>query len=505
MYAFDVAGAAAVGVAGLVRLLPGAIASPFAGLAGDRFPRRSVLIATGLATAAALCGCAAAAALDAPPAVVFALAALASVAVSPFVPAESALHPIVARTPQELAAANVAHGTMDSLGFLLGAVAAGGLLAATEPAIAFGVQAAVIAATVPVVLGVRRDERPAYAAEASAEGVLRQTALGFRALFGDPRLRVAGATLTVLLFFAGAADVLVVLLALDQLGLGQGSVGYLTAAWGIGSLAGGVALAVRLDRARLATVLAAGCATVGLAAALPAAWPVPVAAYAGWLGIGVGYVLAEVPARTLLQRFGSDETLGRVFGSLESARLAAMGLGSITTPAVVALLGIRGALLPLAALLPLFAALRWASLRAFEQAAPVDEAAYALLRGNEIFAPLPVATLERLTHDLVAIDAEPGERIIGEGESGDRFYLVQDGEVEVHERDALRRTEGPGEGFGEIALLRDVPRTATVIATRPTRLLALDRDHFLTAVTAHARSRLAADQIAASRLGPDDG
>jgi len=212
-----------------------------------------------------------------------------------------------------------------------------------------------------------------------------------------------------------------------------------------------------------------------------------------------------VTARTLLQRLGTDEVLTRVLGSLETSRLAAMAVGSIAASALVALLGTRGALLALGAILPLFAVLRWAPLRAFEMGAPVAERPYAVLRANPIFAPLPVATLERLSHDVVALRVDAGEQIITQGHHGYRFYLIEDGEVEIFENRVLCRTEGPGESFGEIALLRDVPRTATVRANCPTRLLALDREHFLSAVTGHVRSRTVADTIIDSRLAGAPG
>jgi len=505
VYAFDVAGPAAVGIAALVRLLPGALASPFAGLLGDRHSRRGVLTASTMATAAVLGAAAAATMLDAPPAVVFGLAGAFTVASTPYVPAEGALYPQVSRTPQELSGANVVHGVMDSAGFLVGSTLTGVLLAATTPQVVFGLAAIIAALTALVLAGVRPDDRPKYHEAHELYSVMSQTALGVRALLGNPGLRLVGAALVVLAFFEGTADVLVVVLALDLLDIGEGGVGYLNAAWGIGALAGSAVLAVMLDRGKLASGLVVGSVIAGVAAALPGAWPVALAGYAGWLAIGVGFTTIEVTARTLLQRLGTNEVLARVLGSLETSRLAAMAVGSIAASALVALLGTRGALLALGAILPLFAVLRWAPLRAFEMGAPVAEGPYALLRANPIFTPLPVATLERLSHDVVALRVDADEQIITQGEHGDRFYLIEDGEVEIFENRVLRRTDGPGESFGEIALLRDVPRTATVRANRPTRLLALDREHFVSAVTGHTRSRTVADLMIDSRLASVPG
>jgi MFS family permease len=499
VYGFEFGGAVAVGFVALVRLMPGAFASPFAGLIGDRFPRRTILLASGLAMTAILAAASAAATANSASAVVVALAGAFTVASSGYVPAEAAMLPALARTPQELSAANVTHSAMENLGFLTAALLTGVLLNRTSPDVVFGVAAAVALLTTIGLAGIGRDERPSYVQDGEISGVLRQTALGFRTLMEHPGLRMLAATLVVLVFFEGTIEVLVVIMALDLLGLSQGAVGYLNAATGVGALIGGAGLALLLDRGRLAVALAAGSLVVGLATALPGAWPVPVAGYLGWLGIGIGFTFVEVAAKTLLQRLGSDETLGRVVGSLEASRLAAMAIGSISAAAMVELLGTRGALLALAALLPAFVILFWTRLRRFEVGAPVAENHFGLLRGNSIFSPLPVATLERISLDLTPVIAAAGEEVITQGDPGHRFYLIEEGEVEVFEDGVFRRTEGRGESFGEIALLRDVPRTATVRTTVETRLLALERDQFITAVTGHRRSSQQAHSVVDSR------
>src|SRR5215213_2838103 len=442
VYGFEVGGAVAVGVVALVRLLPGALASPFAGLLGDRFPRRDVLIGSGLAVTLVLAGASAAAAIDSEAWVVAILAGAFTATISGYVPAESALLPVLARSPQELSAANVTHSAMDNIGFLAAALTSGILLHSAGPATVFGVGAAVALITTAGLTLIERDERPSYAADgANPAGLWHRSVLGFRTLLAESELRLLGALLVVVVFFEGTADVLLVILALDLLHLDHGSVGYLNAAWGIGALLGGATLTVMLGRGRLAVGLALGSAILGLATALPAIWTVAVAAYAGWLAIGLGYTVAEVAAKTLLQRLGSDETLGRVIGSLESARLAAMALGSISAALFFEVLGIEGALLLLAALLPAFLALTWTRLRAFEVGAPVAEEQFQLLRGNSIFSPLPVATLERISHDLVPVRVSPGEEVITQGEAGDRFYLIEEGQVEVFEDGRFRRNE----------------------------------------------------------------
>ncbi|HSD24247.1 MAG TPA: cyclic nucleotide-binding domain-containing protein, partial [Solirubrobacterales bacterium] len=345
----------------------------------------------------------------------------------------------------------------------------------------------------------RRDARPAYVTETSGK-VLPEMAKGVGVLAAAPALRLVSIALTLLVFVEGAADVLAVIIALDLLDLGNGAVGWLNAAWGLGALAGSAALALLLNRGQLAAGLALGCLLAGASLVLPGLWVVAVAGYLAYLGMGAGYTFVEVAGRTMLQRLGADETLARTLGVLETSRFAAMALGSIVVPALIALFGVRGAVIVVGAILPLFAVARWSALRALEIGAPAEEERFRLLRDHPIFAPLPMEMLERLSHDLIPIAPSPGEEIVTQGEPGKRFYLIAAGEVEVHIDGALRHAHGAGECFGEIALLNDVPRTATVIALQGCRLLALERRHFVGAVTGHLRSDEAATAVAEERL-----
>ncbi|HEY8083010.1 MAG TPA: MFS transporter [Solirubrobacterales bacterium] len=505
VYGFDAHGAAGVGIVALVRFLPAAIVSPLVGLLIDRFPRRSVMLASAVATAVILCAATAATALDAPTAVVFVFPALFAIASCGYAPAHAALTPTLVETPQQLSASNVTHSMMENLGFIVAALLAGVLLGLTSPAFVIGVAAGAGLLVCLLVHRVHSDRRPDYVAEEDeVAGAFREVTLGARALAFHPALRLSAATMILLFLFEGFADVMVVVMALELLHLGQGSVGFLNATWGIGAVIGAMALAMLFDRGRLVPAIAGGSLLIGLATMLPGISPHPPAAYVGWLGIGIGFVFVEVAAKTLMQRLGSDETLGRVIGSLESGRQAAMALGSIGAVLLVELLHVRGALIALGALLPVFVMLGWTRLRAYEVGAPVAEEHYRLLRGNSIFAPLPLATLERLSHDLAPLEVPAGEDVIVQGEIGDRFFLIEEGQVEVFEDEAFRRNEGPGESFGEIALLHDVPRTATVRTTVDTQLLALDRDQFLLAVTGHRRSHQLARAVVDERWPAED-
>jgi MFS family permease len=496
VYGFEAHGAVGVGLVAVIRLLPGAIAAPFAGAFADRNPRRIMMFRSAAGMAAALVGVTIAAAAGAPAVVVFVFPALYAIAAAGYGPAESALSPVLARTPRELSAGNVTHSALETSGFFLAALLTGILLHSTSTALVFGIAAAATLAAAAMLSTVTPDRRPQYEPDQDEiAGVMREIRSGLEGLREHPGVRLATLAMVVLVFFEGFAEVIVVVLALHQLHLSEGAVGFLNASWGLGALIGGAGLALLIDRSRLVIAIAAGSLLLAVGAFIPAAWPVAVAAYLGWTVLGTGYNVSEVAAKTLLQRLASDETLGRVLSAMESGRLAAMALGSVIATVLLELLDVRIALVALGAVVPLFMLFCWSRLRAYEVGAPVAEEHYRLLRECSIFAPLPIATLERLSQDLVPIEAPAGERVIVQGETGDRFYLIESGQVEVFENDRFRRNEGPGESFGEIALLRDVPRTATVQTTEPSRLLVLERDQFLGAVTGHRRSSKVAGSV----------
>lgn len=504
VYGFDAHGAAGVGIVALVRFLPAAVVSPLVGLLIDRFPRRSVMLGSAVASTLVLAGATAAAALGAPTGVVFAFPALFAVAICGYGPAHSALTPTLVETPGQLSASNVSHSVMENLGALVAALVAGLLLGPTSPAFVIGVAAAAALLACLLVAGVRRDRRPEYAAEEDeVASAFREVTRGARALFFHPALRLSSATMVLLFLFEGFIEVMVVVMALEMLHLEEGAVGFLNATGGVGAVVGALALAMLFDRGRLVAAIAGGSLLIGLATMLPGLAPHSATAYAGVLGIGIGFVFVEVADKTLMQRLGSDETFGRVIGALEAGRQAALALGSVGAVLLVELLHPEGALIAVGAVLPLFVLASWARLRAHEIGAPVEEDHYRLLRGNSIFAPLPLATLERLSHDLQPVEFPAGKDVIVQGEVGDRFYLIDAGQVEVFEDGVFRRNEGPGECFGEIALLHDVPRTATVRTTEDTRLLALDRDRFLLAVTGHRRSHQLAHRVVDERWPGD--
>ncbi|MFL5826334.1 MAG: cyclic nucleotide-binding domain-containing protein, partial [Thermoleophilaceae bacterium] len=216
--------------------------------------------------------------------------------------------------------------------------------------------------------------------------------------------------------------------------------------------------------------------------------------------VGVGNTLVDVAGITMLQRAVDDKVLARVMGVLETSLITTIGLGAALAPLLVHLLGARGALIATGAVLPVATAIAWPRLRMLERIGGPPIELVELLRSARLFAPLPEATIEHLARRLVRVEQQPGEVVIRQGEPGDRYYLIQSGELDADVDGQHARRMGPGAGFGEIALLRDVPRTATVTAVTECVLYALERDEFIPAVTGSAPATAEADALASARL-----
>jgi hypothetical protein len=499
VYAYDVGGAFAVGLIGMLRTLPGAPVAPLLALVADRLPRRSVLLTTNTLRTVTMAGIAVAIHADAAIGVVYALTALLAMVGPAYKPAQAAMFPLLARTPSELSSANVAASMLVNLGFLVGSAAAGVLLTITSAASVLGGMAAMFAISLAPLARITLDRRPPAAPDARPG---REALEGFRLVGRHADVRELVSVLSALTLVEGAIDALVVVAALSFLDLGESGAGYLWAAWGVGAILGGAVALGLLSRHRLTLGLTAGSAALGGAIALTGIVSAAALAGAALAGAGGGYVLVEITANTLLQRLAADHIIARVFGVVETLYLISVGLGSAAAGLLVDALGAREALVSVGALMPLVILLRRSQLSRLEAGAPVPGREYGLLRGNRIFAPLPVATTERLARNLVEVRPRDGSEVIRQGDAGDRYYVIVEGELDAFEDGVYQRTMGPGDGFGEIALLRDIPRTATVRARAGAVLLALERQPFLEAVTGLPHSERAADALAEERLGP---
>ena len=497
VYAYEQGGATAVGVVGLVRMLPAAVAAPFMSTLADRYPRERIMLVSDVSRLFAMAAAAGVALSEGAPALVYALGSFEAIMRTAFQPAQSAITPTLARTPQELTASNVTASTIESVGVFIGPALGGLLLAATSPGVVFAATAATYLWSALLVARIRAERPEVVAAE---KNLARQALEGFRVIAEDSKLRLLIGLFAAQTLVAGALNVLIVVTALDLLDLGNAGVGYLNSAIGVGGLLGALAAAALVGRRNLASPFGIGIVLWGIPIALIGLWPEPLPALLLLGLLGVGNTVVDVAGLTLLQRAVPDEILARVFGVLESLAVATIGLGAILAPLLVAVFGARPAMVITGALLPLVTALFWRRLTAIDSGSDPAEQ-LGLLRSLPLFHPLPPATVEPLAANLVPVRVVAGEDVFRQGDSGDRFYIVESGEVVVSVDGKPVNRLGRGGYFGEIALLRDVPRTATVTAEQDTNLLALERDEFIAAVTGYAPSTEVADAVIASRVG----
>jgi len=496
VYAYDEGGAPAVGLVALIRLVPAALAAPLTASLVDRFPRVTVMIVSDLARFALMLVAAAVIAADGPAPAVYLTVAVSQVVGTVFRPAKAALLPGLARTPAELTAANVASSTIESVGTFLGPAFGGLLLAVSTPQLVFAVNGLTFLWSAALVVGLRRFEMPREpSTSVDAADAERAVLAGIATIVREPTLRTLVGLYGAQTLVAGALNVLVVVTAFELLDLEAAGVGLLYAAIGVGGLIGGFVALVLAGGGRLARDFAIGLALFGLPLVLIGGAPGTVLAVVALGVLGIGNSIVDVNAVTIMQRAVPDAVLGRALGALDGLLLASLGLGALLAPGLIALVGAKAALVAVGLVLPALALLTRPRLRALDRATAAPEAT-SLLRRVPMLAALPEPVLERLAREAIDAPFRAGTPILREGEAGDRFYVVRAGTVEI-----LGRRFGPGTGFGEIALLRDVSRTATALAVTDVELVALARGPFVAAVTGHAPAAAAADTVVAARLG----
>lgn len=503
IYAYRHDGATGVGLFGLVRMGAASIAIPLGGILVDRYPRQRVLATSYLVRAGALAATAAAVANGSRVALVFGVAAIAAVGAAPVRPATLALVPLLARTPEELVAANVASSSFEGLGTFLGPIAGGlltvGASAATAVLLAAGVQVACAAC----VVSIRREGD--VAVRASSGRGLTALLAGARVLARDRKPRTIVLLFASQTFVRGMLNVLLTVAALGVLGLGGGGLGWLNATLGAGAIAGTAGTVGLVARRRLAAPFALGLVLWGAPLALVGAAPHVAVAFAAVAVVGVGNALLDVSGFTLLQRTVDDHLLGRVFAAFEILAAAGVAAGSGVAAAAIYGVGLRWSFVLAGLLLPALTLLARGALRAIDATAYVPEERLELLRAVPLLAPLPVTILERLAARAGTRRVAAGESIVEEGSRGDAFYVIAAGRVEVLRAGTPVRVLGPSQAFGEIALVRDSARTATCRAVVDCELVELDRATFVDAISGDLQSSLRAGELIAARLAADAG
>ena len=482
VWAFAEDGARGVGVLGLVRLLPGGLALPFGAWAADRFPRRQLVTAVFAAVAVTTALGAVALAADAPAAVVYVLAAAASVAGAPYRPAHLALAPLVARSPEELVAINVTAGTLEGLVTFLGPVLAGAILLTTEPGVVLTTAAAAGLAGMWAVGGIDVQTDPSRAVRGS-ERPIDALMGGWSELRTNSDMTVIVGCFIAQLLVRGLLGVLLVSVSFDLVDLGSSGVGWLGAAMGVGALVGALASVALTGRRRLGGPFAAALAVWGFPIAVIGLFPNKAVALASLAAVGVGNALLDVSGFTMLQRLGNDRALGRVFGVFFTIGIAVAGIGSMVAAVLVDAFGLRPVLVGAGALLPALALVLLPRFRGIDSRSEPATDIVLLLTRVPLMSPLPPTMLEKLAARAEVVECAVGDVVVAEGEPGDRFYVIIEGTADVTHAGTTARSPGAGDSFGEVALLHDMPRTATVTTTSACRLLCIGRRDFMDALT----------------------
>jgi MFS family permease len=502
VYVYQEGGAAAVGILGVVRYVLMALVLPAASSLADRFDRRRVMIGSDFIRLILVTAAAVVIATDGPVPVVYVLAVLTSLAATPFRSAQAALLPRLARHPSELTAANVASSTIESLGFFVGPALAGVLLALTNIETVYFFDAATFAWSMLLVIGIKLpadgaadDAGDEPGPEIADGGVLA----GYRFIFASADVRLLVGVYVAQTVVAGASLVFVVAIALDLLDLGESGVGLLDSVLGLGGFAGGFLALLLASRGRLAGDFGLGVVMWSAPLLLVAASPTVPAAIACMVLIGLANSIVDVNAYTIIQRLVPDTVLARVLGSMESALIAGMALGSLSMPLLIETVGLRTGLAIVGATVMAITIIALPGLGRIDRVSLVPDG-YALLERIPFFAPLSRRVLEGLASGSQAETFAGGSIVFAEGDVGDRFFVIESGEAEVRIRDEHVRDLGEGDFFGEIALLRDIPRTATIVTRTELVTRSVNRDEFLAAVTGVGVAEERAQSVASERL-----
>ena len=492
-------GATAVGLVGLLRMAPSALVAPLLSPLADKGRRERVLILVSLLRGLFTGAAAVVVGAGGPTQIVYALAVLSTIAATLYRPAHSALLPSLCHSGYELASANVVRGLLDAAATLLGPLLAALLLQLAGVTVVFAVAAG--ASLWAAVLLLRLDYDAPPRPSAPRESNLTRSAVeGIRVVSGSRDLALIMVLAAAQSFTRGALTVLTVVVAIELLGTGESGVGILTAAIGAGAVIGALGASLLVGTRRLGAWFAVGVALWGVPVTLIGLVPQQAAALFLLACVGVGNSLIDLAGFTLLARLAADEVLARVFGVLESVVALSIGVGALVASLVVDGAGVRTALITVGLLCPLLALASWQRLRGMDRSIGVRDDDIDLLHQVPMLNVLPLPAIEQLARGLEPLDVAMGDVVFHQGDVGDHYFVIESGEADVVGDGQLVAVLGPGMGFGEVALLRRVRRTATVRATSALRLRTLRSDRFLPVVLGYTPSSREAGMVVDSML-----
>jgi MFS family permease len=497
LVAYADGGAVAVGLVGLLRLVPAALLAPAVSTYADRLPREKVLFVSSAVRGLATVLTAPILIADGPTWIVYALAVVSTIAFTPYRASHSALMPLLCRAPEELTSINVVRGLLDSFSVVVGPFVAAVLVSVSDVASVFVFAGVCGMLSAVLVLGLKYERVPV---PVSQRRILTEIREGMRAVSENDGVWIVFFFVVLQTVIRGAFTVFVVVVAIDLLGRGESEVGVLQGAVGIGALIGSAACTMLVGSRAMTRWLAVAVVLWGVPLAAIGVVPEYAVALAAAGVVGVGNAMVDVTAFTLVARMVPDAVLARVFGLLESLGALGVGLGSLLAPLLVVTIGARAALVAVGLLAPVACLLFWWRATSVDRSVEVRTEAIDLLRRVPMLRPLPVTAIEQLAQNADRSGVPAGVAVFEAGEAGDSFYVVEEGRVQVLDGESVVRTMGPGEGFGEIALLGNTTRTMTVRAGEETRLLGISAGDFLPAVTGISEARSAAEDTLSEHL-----
>ena len=496
IYAYEVGGASALGLVAFLQLAPATVFAPVGATLGDRYRRELMLIVAYAAFAASSASMAIALYADWPVGVIYFLAAVNGTVLTLVRPFHESLLPALARSTEQLTAGYVAGGTIENLGWIAGPLLAG------VTAAAWGIGTTFVITTALLLLGtilVWSVQTTTAADRGTGQSAIQMTLEGFGA-FRGPRPRVILLSSTSVFFLAGVLEVATIVLAFEVFATEDSGAAWLNAAIGIGAAAGSVLAIVLIGKRHLAPSMRRGLLLIAVSVSLIPIFGSQAVALVALAVMGAGWTFVDVSGRIMLQRVIPLGGLSRAFGVVEGTSTAAEALGSVAGAVLIGWLGVGWTLVVASLLIILVVLVNRGALQEADVGVIVPIEHLHLLRSTPMFAALGPAELERLALTIDEESVGPGSAVCVQGEPGEHFYFVERGTARVVRDGMDVATLATGDFFGEIALLRDIPRTATVEAVGDLDLLVLERGPFLDAIKSSACQIEAAQAVSQTRM-----
>ncbi len=502
VWAFQESGATGVGLFTAARFIAAAFAGPLGAAIADRMDRRRFMMTTDLVRAGLASITAVLIMTGSPVVLVYVVAVVTATVGAPFRSAQAGLIPRLVDTPGELTASNAVAANIENVVVFMGPAVGALMVGALDVASVVWLNVASFVWSFVMVAGVK-ERAPAEPAAPSEEDepeekMLRQITAGFAYVAKNADLRTISLLTGAQTIIWGALSVFMVVIAVRDFGEPE-SVGWLQGAMGVGTIIGGVMVLGRVAKGRLAGDMVIGVLGWALPVIVLAAFPSPITAIAALVVIGIADPWVNLGLETIPQRLAPENAISRVYAAVESIAIGAIAVGSLITPLLIHLFGVRPSLVGIGVVVAAYAVSTIPRLNRLDHHLTEPEG-LAVLRTIGMFEPVQPSVLEEIAHRLESVTLTAGTVVVREGDVADRFYVIADGEVEVTHGEVFVRREGAGDFFGEIGLLRNVPRTATVTAVTDVKLWVLERADFLGAITGTGAARVAAEDVVSRRI-----